>query len=192
MAGILKDVIQRGTAVRARSLGRTDIGGKTGTTNEAKDAWFAGFHPTNATVVWLGFDKPSTLGRREYGGVAALPVWMDFMKAQLKEVPTQWVSIDNRAKSKTQKRQVVEMTDDDSTLKKEDSSVYTPTQPVKPRTQQRTPLEAEEPNARTNGGNSTPKEAPKRPLNPNRSPNEEKTRDSLVVTPVERMPPLPE
>ncbi len=192
MADILKDVIQRGTAVRARSLGRTDIGGKTGTTNDAKDAWFAGFHPTNATVVWLGFDQPSTLGRREYGGVAALPVWMDFMKAQLKDVPTQWVSIDNRAKSKTQKIQVVEMTDEDSTPEEEDSGVYNPGQPVKPRTQQRTPLKVEEPSARTNSSNSTPKEAPKRPSNSNRSSSEEKTRNSLVATPVERMPPLPE
>ncbi|MFP3355419.1 hypothetical protein R0K04_29165, partial [Pseudoalteromonas sp. SIMBA_153] len=78
------------------------IGGKTGTTNKAKDAWFAGFHPTNATVVWMGFDQPATMGRREYGGVAALPVWMDFMKAQLKDTPSQWVSINNRSKSRKQ------------------------------------------------------------------------------------------
>ncbi|MGM8886897.1 penicillin-binding protein 1A, partial [Psychrobacter sp. 1U2] len=112
MADILRDVVQRGTAVRAKALGRSDIGGKTGTTNEAKDAWFAGFHPTSATVVWMGFDQPSTLGRREYGGVAALPVWMDFMKVQLKDQPYQWVSINNRAKSKKQQQRILEMTDD--------------------------------------------------------------------------------
>ncbi|MGP9544414.1 penicillin-binding protein 1A [Psychrobacter sp. AOP7-B1-25] len=94
MADILRDVVQRGTARRAKVIGRKDIGGKTGTTNKAKDAWFAGFHPTNATVVWMGFDQPSTMGRREYGGVAALPVWIDFMKAQLANTPYQWVPND--------------------------------------------------------------------------------------------------
>lgn len=112
MADILRDVIQRGTAVKAKALGRSDIGGKTGTTNKAKDAWFAGFHPTNSTVVWIGFDEHSTLGRREYGGVAALPVWMDFMRAKLQDTPTQWVSMSNRSKAKKQKQQIIALTDD--------------------------------------------------------------------------------
>lgn len=111
MAGILKDVIQRGTATRAKALGRSDIGGKTGTTNNFKDAWFSGFHPSNATVVWMGFDKPSTLGRRQYGGKLALPVWMDFMSYQLKNTPTEWVALNNGAKSKKQQQQTIEITD---------------------------------------------------------------------------------
>lgn len=142
MADILRDVVQRGTATKARALGRSDIGGKTGTTNEAKDAWFAGFHPTRATIVWLGFDQPSTLGRREYGGVAALPVWIDFMRAQLKGVPQQWVSKDNKSKSKQQQQLVVEMTDGTTSSDVEaDKSVAA--KPVKPKTQQRKPPETE-------------------------------------------------
>jgi penicillin-binding protein 1A len=140
MADILRDVIQRGTAVRAKALGRDDIGGKTGTTNEAKDAWFAGFHPTNATVVWMGFDQPSTLGRREYGGVAALPIWMDFMKAQLKNTPHQWVAINNRAKSKKQKQTIIEMMDEGAAeLEDEDTDDGKSAKPVKTTTQQRKP-----------------------------------------------------
>ncbi|MER2162495.1 MAG: PBP1A family penicillin-binding protein, partial [Psychrobacter alimentarius] len=130
MADILRDVVQRGTAVRAKALGRDDIGGKTGTTNDAKDAWFAGFHPTNATVVWMGFDQPSTMGRREYGGVAALPVWMDFMKVQLKDTPRQWVSINNRSKSQKQKQRIIEMTDD-GIITDEDSEDSAVEKPVK-------------------------------------------------------------
>lgn len=112
MANILRDVIQRGTATKARALGRGDIGGKTGTTNKAKDAWFAGIHPTQTTVVWVGFDQPSPLGAREYGGVAALPIWMDFTGKTLKGIPTQWVSYSNRAKSKKQQQETIELTDD--------------------------------------------------------------------------------
>ncbi len=73
MANILKDVIQHGTGRAALRIGRDDLGGKTGTTNDAKDAWFAGFNGKLVTVAWVGFDQPTTLGRREYGGVAALP-----------------------------------------------------------------------------------------------------------------------
>ncbi len=121
MANILKDVIQRGTATRAKKLGRSDIGGKTGTTNNFRDAWFAGFHPTNATVVWMGFDTPSTLGRRQYGGRLALPVWMDWMRYQLKGVPTQWVSLNNQAKSKKEKKHTIDITED-GTVDSEDSN----------------------------------------------------------------------
>ncbi|WP_182406861.1 penicillin-binding protein 1A [Psychrobacter sp. GP33] len=145
MADILRDVVQHGTAVRARALGRSDIAGKTGTTNEAKDAWFAGFHPTNATIVWMGFDQPETLGRREYGGVAALPVWMDFMGAQLKGVPHQWVSINNRSKSKKQKNRIIEMTDDGIVTSEEDTDMETgdSVKPVTPKKQQRKQPEPE-------------------------------------------------
>ena len=145
MADILRDVVQHGTAVRARALGRSDIAGKTGTTNEAKDAWFAGFHPTNATIVWMGFDQPETLGRREYGGVAALPVWMGFMGAQLKGVPHQWGSINNRSKSKKQKNRIIEMTDDGIVTSEEDTDMETgdSVKPVTPKKQQRKQPEPE-------------------------------------------------
>ena len=184
MADILRDVVQRGTAVRAKALGRNDIGGKTGTTNDAKDAWFAGFHPTNATVVWMGFDQPSTLGRREYGGVAALPVWMDFMRAQLKGVPNQWVSVNNRAKSKKQKQQIIEMTDDGTIASEdEDTDVSTSAnKPVKTKAQQRKAPEPE-----------PVEEAERAPVaKPNNSNNDSVPQNPLSVTPVERMPPMPE
>lgn len=87
MHSILKDVVQRGTAVRARALGRSDLGGKTGTTQQFADAWFAGYNPYITAVSWVGFDKPSSLGPREYGGVAALPIWISFMDKALEGVP---------------------------------------------------------------------------------------------------------
>ena len=91
MANILRDVILHGTARSALKLGRNDIAGKTGTTNEAKDAWFAGFHPKLVAVSWVGFDKPSSLGRLEYGGYAALPLWTSFMNYALADVEEQWI-----------------------------------------------------------------------------------------------------
>ena len=84
---ILSDVTTRGTASRARHLGRGDIAGKTGTTNDETDAWFCGFNRELVAVVWMGFDQPAPLGRREDGGRAALPVWMEFMKVALKDQP---------------------------------------------------------------------------------------------------------
>lgn len=183
MADILRDVVRHGTAVRAKALGRDDIGGKTGTTNEAKDAWFAGFHPTNATVVWMGFDQPESMGRREYGGVAALPVWMDFMKAQLKDTPNQWVSLNNRSKSKKQQQQIIEMTDDGIITDDDNiSDTSAPAKPVKTQTQQRKPTAAE-PTADTN--NSVAQ------ANNSRS-NDSVPQNPLSVTPVQRMPPMPE
>ncbi len=83
MDSMLKDVVKRGTASRARVLQRNDIAGKTGTTNNATDAWFAGYGGDLATVAWLGFDDTTTLGRREYGGTAALPIWIGFMRDAL-------------------------------------------------------------------------------------------------------------
>jgi penicillin-binding protein 1A len=87
MDSILKDVIRKGTGRRARVLNRKDIAGKTGTTNGPTDAWFSGYTPDIATTTWLGFDRNQTLGRREYGGSAALPIWIDYMKAALANKP---------------------------------------------------------------------------------------------------------
>lgn len=183
MADILRDVVQRGTATRAKALGRSDIGGKTGTTNEAKDAWFAGFHPTNATVVWMGFDQPSTLGRREYGGVAALPVWIDFMRADLKGTPYQWVSLNNRSKSKKQKQRILEMTDD-GVISSDEENIDTGTaKPAKPKTQQRKQPEPE-PTVEEGGNNQR--------SNNRNTANDSAPQNPLTVTPVERMPAMPE
>ena len=82
---IMQDVITRGTGRRALSLKRTDLAGKTGTTNDQKDAWFSGFNKDVVATAWVGFDQPSTLGRREFGGSAALPIWIDFMETALAE-----------------------------------------------------------------------------------------------------------
>lgn len=98
MANILRDVIRVGTGKAALKIGRSDLGGKTGTTNDAKDAWFAGFNGQIVTVVWVGFDQPSTLGRREYGGIAALPIWSSFMSRSLEGTPSSWVRFDRNAK----------------------------------------------------------------------------------------------
>lgn len=85
---MLKDVIALGTGRRARVLNRNDLAAKTGTTNEQKDAWFSGFNTQIQTTVWVGFDQPSSLGRREYGARAALPIWLDFMAVALKGQPS--------------------------------------------------------------------------------------------------------
>lgn len=98
MANILRDVIQHGTGRAALKIGRNDLGGKTGTTNDAKDAWFAGFNANLVSIAWVGFDRPTTLGRREYGGVAALPIWTNFMAKALKDKPEAWVHLDTKAK----------------------------------------------------------------------------------------------
>ena len=87
MDSMMKDVIKFGTGRRALSLNRTDIAGKTGTTNDQHDAWFAGYHPNVATVVWLGFDENKPLGRGEVGGVASLPIWIDYMQVALQGEP---------------------------------------------------------------------------------------------------------
>jgi penicillin-binding protein 1A len=87
MTDMMADVIKRGTAVRARSLGRSDIAGKTGTTNEAKDTWFNGFTPNLVATVWVGYDQERPLGEREEGARTALPIWIHFMREALKGVP---------------------------------------------------------------------------------------------------------
>ena len=86
MNSLLRDVIQLGTGRKALQLGRYDLAGKTGTTNDQVDAWFNGFHPSLVAVSWVGFDTPSTLGRYETGGKAALPMWIDFMAQALSDV----------------------------------------------------------------------------------------------------------
>jgi len=84
---ILQDVITRGTGRRARVLNRSDIGGKTGTTNGPTDAWFSGYNADVVTTTWVGFDQNLQLGKREFGGTAALPIWIDFMRAALADSP---------------------------------------------------------------------------------------------------------
>jgi penicillin-binding protein 1A len=86
ITSMLHDVTVRGTGAAVNSLGRGDLAGKTGTSNDETDAWFNGFHPTLAATVWVGFDQPAPLGRGEVGGRAALPVWLDFMRGALKGV----------------------------------------------------------------------------------------------------------
>jgi len=86
MASMMKDVIRRGTGTRARSLGRSDLAGKTGTSNEQRDAWFSGFNPGLVAVAWVGFDSFAPLGRKEVGGRVALPAWITFMEEALEGV----------------------------------------------------------------------------------------------------------
>jgi penicillin-binding protein 1A len=87
MNSLLRDVVKYGTGRKAMSLGRNDLAGKTGTTNDQVDAWFNGFHPELVAISWVGFDNPRTLGHYETGGRAALPMWIDFMKVVLKGLP---------------------------------------------------------------------------------------------------------
>jgi len=86
---IMKQVILSGTGRRALAIGRSDLAGKTGTTNNFRDAWFSGFSPQVTTTVFVGFDEPSHLGRRESGASAALPIWVDYMKTVLEDFPEQ-------------------------------------------------------------------------------------------------------
>ena len=84
---MLKDVVIRGTATRANVLKRNDLAGKTGTTNGPTDAWFSGYNRDVVTTAWFGFDQKLPLGAREFGGSAALPVWIDYMRVALKGKP---------------------------------------------------------------------------------------------------------
>ena len=87
MTSIMQDVVAKGTATKAKSLGRQDLAGKTGTTNNQFDAWFAGFNPKQVAVTWIGFDQPRSLGKDETGGKAALPIWIRYMSTALRGVP---------------------------------------------------------------------------------------------------------
>lgn len=87
MTSMMQDVTRIGTAAKARQLGRSDLAGKTGTTNNHIDTWFAGFNPKKVAIVWMGYDKPQSLGNTETGGSAALPIWIKYMSSALRGIP---------------------------------------------------------------------------------------------------------
>ena len=87
MTTMLRDVVRYGTAAKAMQLGRNDLAGKTGTTNDQVDAWFCGFNPDLVTITWIGFDKPRSMGGAETGAQAALPIWMGYMAKALAGIP---------------------------------------------------------------------------------------------------------
>jgi len=87
MDNMMQDVTRIGTGARAARLGRSDLAGKTGTTNEFVDAWFAGYQPSLVAISWVGFDQPKTLGRNQTGGVVALPIWVGYMEKVLVDIP---------------------------------------------------------------------------------------------------------
>jgi penicillin-binding protein 1A len=87
MDSMLRDVVKFGTATKALVLKRPDIAGKTGTTNDSIDAWFAGYNPKVVGVAWIGFDQPKNLGNKETGGGLALPIWINYMQKTLKDEP---------------------------------------------------------------------------------------------------------
>jgi penicillin-binding protein 1A len=84
---MMRDVIRSGTGRRARVLGRSDLSGKTGTSNDRRDAWFGGFNSDLATIVWVGYDDDLPLGPGEEGSRTALPIWIEFSRIALKDVP---------------------------------------------------------------------------------------------------------
>ncbi len=87
MTTMMQDVVRYGTAARASQLKRSDIAGKTGTTNDARDTWFAGYTPDLVAIAWMGYDQPRSMGRRETGAQSALPVWISFMETALRGMP---------------------------------------------------------------------------------------------------------
>jgi penicillin-binding protein 1A len=87
MDSMLRDVVRAGTGFKAMSLKRTDLAGKTGTTNDSMDAWFAGYQPKLVGIAWIGYDQPKSLGDRETGGGLALPIWINYMAKALKDQP---------------------------------------------------------------------------------------------------------
>src|SRR5574341_469264 len=87
MDNMMQDVTRYGTAARAARLGRTDLAGKTGTTNAFVDAWVAGYQPSLVAIAWVGFDQPKTLGRNQAGGVVALPILVGYMEKALHNMP---------------------------------------------------------------------------------------------------------
>ena len=92
---MLKDVVRYGTAARAMALKRSDLAGKTGTTNDSVDAWFAGYQAKLVGIAWMGFDQPRNMGNRETGGGLALPIWMGFMQTALKNIPMEERAVPN-------------------------------------------------------------------------------------------------
>ncbi len=93
MDSMMHDVVRYGTAARAMSLGRQDLAGKTGTTNDHVDAWFAGYHPSMVGIAWVGFDQPKKLGSNETGSAAALPIWIGYMSKALKDAPNMFMTV---------------------------------------------------------------------------------------------------
>ncbi|WP_338849933.1 penicillin-binding protein 1A [Massilia sp. W12] len=89
MDSMMRDVVRFGTATRALVLKRPDIAGKTGTTNDSVDAWFAGYQAKVVGIAWMGFDQPRNLGNRETGGGLALPIWIGYMQKALKDIPVE-------------------------------------------------------------------------------------------------------
>jgi penicillin-binding protein 1A len=89
MDSMMKDVVKSGTATKALSLKRPDLAGKTGTTNDSIDAWFAGYQPKIVAIAWIGFDQPKNLGKTATGGGLALPIWIGYMQKVLKDVPVE-------------------------------------------------------------------------------------------------------
>ncbi|MEE9412839.1 MAG: penicillin-binding protein 1A [Methylococcales bacterium] len=87
MHSMLRDVVRQGTARKANAIGRSDLAGKTGTTNDQRDAWFNGFSPEMVATAWVGFDSSKPLGSRETGSLTALPMWISFMQQALKNIP---------------------------------------------------------------------------------------------------------
>ena len=87
MNSILQDVVLRGTGRRALALGRKDLAGKTGTTNDQRDAWFNGYNPDLVTTTWVGFDQLKSLGNKETASRASLPIWVDYMRVALAGIP---------------------------------------------------------------------------------------------------------
>ena len=99
MTSMMQDVINRGTAVKAKQLGRSDLAGKTGTTSNFIDAWFCGFQKDLVTIAWIGYDEPKSLGSNETGGRVALPLWMDYMNPVLKGIPIAGYPLPNGVKA---------------------------------------------------------------------------------------------
>lgn len=93
MDSMMKDVVRRGTATRALVLKRSDLAGKTGTTNDYIDAWFCGYQPSTVAISWIGFDQPRKLGNGETGALAALPMWVSYMGKVLKGVPESYMDV---------------------------------------------------------------------------------------------------
>jgi penicillin-binding protein 1A len=88
MTSLLQSVAQRGTGAGTNVLHRTDLAGKTGTTNDAFDGWFAGYQNSLVAVAWMGYDQPKSLGSREFGAQLALPIWTEYMGRALRGVPS--------------------------------------------------------------------------------------------------------
>lgn len=110
MARLLKGVMTGGTGSKGNF--RPDLGGKTGTTNQAKDVWFAGMQRNHVTVVWVGYDEPASLGAKAFGGTLAMPIWVEYMRYQLKDEPTMWVDDGNIAKTKKTTQRIIDITDE--------------------------------------------------------------------------------